>query len=40
MATAAETGCPPNVYPWPKLVDPVANGSNTRSETRHAPIGE
>jgi hypothetical protein len=40
MATAVETGCPPKVYPWTKLVFPCRNGSITRSEAIIAPRGE
>ena len=38
-ATAAATGCPPNVMPWANESRPWANGSKTRSEAITAPIG-
>ena len=39
IATAAETGWPPNVIPCVKDFGSDMNGSATRSETIAAPIG-
>ncbi len=38
-ATAAATGCPPNVNPWVNISLPCMNGSAIRSDTISAPIG-
>ena len=38
-ATAAHTGCPPNVNPCVKLLAPSMNGCAMRSEAIIAPIG-
>ena len=40
IAIAADTGWPPNVNPWVKLLVPARNGSATRSDRITAPIGE
>ena len=39
IATAADTGWPPNVSPWVNMLVPEEKGSKTLSEAITAPIG-